>query len=208
MKRLIALFLALVMCLPLGACNISGNVATAELAETVSTDLIDFTLIDSSFTYYVSNSQSSYVKSTNVPNDTFVASTGNCFVSLTFTLTSKDRGSIAVAGSQSSDWRLDWTVKYNGKKYDLKGFDLNNNSGRRRMQFGYSAIMDPGTNTVLAVDHGSGYRLHAGETVTIRTFGVINVDPDALTDGYELTINVPNSDGKYEHFTYTVPARS
>ena len=50
--------------------------------------------------------------------------------------------------------------------------------------------------------------LRAGSTVTIRAAGVVAVDPENLTDGFELSVDVPNSKGEYETFTYAVPARA
>ena len=54
---------------------------------------------------------------------------------------------------------------------------------------------------------GSGNKLiSAGETVTLRFFGIIKLEPESLNDGFTLNVTVPNSKGEYENFQYQVPA--
>ncbi len=234
MKKTLSLLLALVMCLSLAACG-GGNDTPAQdttetpttteaptemttevptepvvklaLGETASTDLADFTLEASQFTYYVSNNSSNYYEPTEEPNPLYAASIGHCYVSLTFTITNKDRGgSISYAGS-FAEWHPNWTVHYGDNDYTVKGFDLNNNDGGYGINLSFSTIMNRETGEIIKKHDSSNYLLSAGETVTLRTFGVIGVDPENLTDGYELTIGVLNSKGEHEYFTYTVPAR-
>lgn len=45
-------------------------------------------------------------------------------------------------------------------------------------------------------------------TYSIRMFGIIEMEPESLDDGFELEVYVPNSAGEYETFVYEVPARS
>lgn len=210
MKKLPALILSLVMILSLCACGGGGaqTEATLALGEVASTDLAEFTLEDSQFTYYVSNVSSNYVEPTEEPNSLFAASIGHCYVSLTFTITNKDRGgSISYAGG-FAEWIPGWVVSYDGNDYPVKGFDLNNNAGSNYISLSYSAVMDKESGTAIG-KHGSGnYLLSAGETVTLRAFGIIDVEPEALTDGFDMTVKVPNANGEYESFTYTVPARA
>ena len=225
MKKAILFVLALAMLLSLCACGGEGTTTTnpaetttppttteppavkLSLGETASTDLAEFTLESSQFTYYVSNVSSNYVEPTETPNTLFAASVGHCYVSLTFTITNKDRGgSISYAGS-FPEWSPNWTVSYGDNDYPVKGFDLNNNAGYSTISLSYSAIMDKETGKLIKKHDSENYLLSAGETVTLRTFGIIDTEPEALTDGYELTVGVPNSKGEYEFFTYTVPAR-
>lgn len=214
MKKMIALLLALVMSLSLCACGGGNNsveetptVPTLALGETASTDLAEFTLENSQFTYYVSNVGSTYVEPTEEPNELFAASIGHCYVSLTFTITNKDRGgSISYAGG-FAEWEPNWTVSYGDTDYPVKGFDLNNNAGYNYINLSVAAVIDKESGNVLAKNGTMNYLLSAGETVTLRTFGIIDVEPESLTDGYDFTVEVLNSQGEYEYFTYTVPAR-
>lgn len=206
MKRAISLILAVMMCLSLCACGGEKGSNNLSLGQTASTDLVDFTLEHSEFTYYVSNVSTNFVEPTDEPNSLFAASLGHCYVSATFTITNKDRGgSIRVGG----EGKPVWSVSYNNADYSVKGFDLNNSAGSGGLNLGHNAaILDKTTNTVIKVNETTNYLLHAGETVTIRTFGVVDVDPENLTDGFDLTISIPNSKSERENFTYTIPAQN
>ena len=143
MKKALSLILALVMCLSLCACG--GNNDTTvptepktvptepptvkvNLGETVSTDIAEFTLLDSSFTYYATSLSTNYVAPVDEP-DYFTASVGHCLVSVTFKITNKDRGgSLSFAGG-AGNWKPNWTVSYNGADYSVKGYSLSSNSG-------------------------------------------------------------------------------
>ena len=72
----------------------------------------------------------------------------------------------------------------------------------------HAAIIDKETAANINEIDTMNWPLDAGSTVTIRAAGVVAVDPENLTDGFELSVNVPNSKGEYETFTYAVPARA
>ena len=212
MKKFLTLFLASLMCLSCVACGGNnksvGAAQTKSLGETVSTDIAEFTLEDSALTYYVSNQSSNYVEPTETPNTLYAASVGHCYVSLTFTISNKDRGgSISYAGS-FAEWSPNWTVSYNGKEYPVKGFDLNDNAGGHSINLSFSAIVDKETGNTIKKHDSNNFLLSAGETVTLRTFGIIDVEPESLNDGFEFTVGVLNSKQEYEYFTYTIPAQS
>lgn len=218
MKKIIALLTAFVMCLSLCACggNVSSKTTSPEtteetpitklnLGETAATDLVEFTLESSQFTYYVSGISTNFCEPVE-GGSVYAASLGHCYVSVTCTLTSKDRGG-SISFPNNMGWNPGWIVSYQGKEYKLKGYDLNNVDGSRSLSLSDSAIIDKETGKVIERYSLSKYLLRAGETVTIRTFGIIDVEPENLTDGYDFTVNVLNSKGEYESFTYTVPAR-
>ncbi len=54
----------------------------------------------------------------------------------------------------------------------------------------------------------SNYLLSAGETVSFRTIGILNMEPTSWDDGFDLIIDIPNSSGEYESFTYSIPEES
>jgi len=219
MKKALSLIMALALCLSLCAC--SGNsdtgtakpteppkpqIPTAQLKETVSTDIVDFTLEHSKLTYYVSNVSTNYVEATDEANDFFAAKIGTCYVSMTATITNNDRGgSLEFCGS-FSDWSAaDWSVTYNGEEYEMYGFDLNMDN-YDAISLSYGAIVDPDTGKVID-KVGSGNKLiSAGETITLRFFGIIKLEPESLNDGFALNVKVPNSKGEYESFQFEVPA--
>lgn len=178
------------------------------LGETAATDLAEFTLEKCSLTYYVSNESTNYVEPTDKPNNLFAASLGHCYVSLTFTLANKDRGGSISFADTFGEWNPDLTVSYGGEDYHVKGFNLNDNAGDYYFRLDFSAVIDRDSGKILNKHNSSNYLLIAGETVTLRSFGIIDVEPDALTDGFEIKVGVPNVGGGYEYFTYTVPDSS
>lgn len=222
MKKTISLLLALVLCLSLCACGEKEDnkptkatepapttepTVQLELGEPASTDIAEFTLDKSQFTLYVSNVSSNYVEPMDEPNELFNASIGHCYVSLTYTITNKDRGGSLDFAGTFGDWNPKFTVSYGGEEYPVKGFDLNNKDGDTFFTMAYSVVLDRNTGEILYRNDTGNVLISAGETVTYRSFGVIGIEPENLTDSYKLTVSVPNSKGEYERFTYTVPAR-
>ena len=133
MKKLLALVLAVVLCLALTACGKEKEpeIVKTALKETVSTDTVDFTLEDCQLTYYVSNNSATYVEPTEEANTLFASKKGTCYVSMTVTVTNNDRGgSISFCGNFNSWNPTEWNVKYNGETHEMYGFDLNNDNSK------------------------------------------------------------------------------
>lgn len=171
--------------------------------DTVSTDVIDFTLHSAEFSYYTSSMTNNYAMP--VPNNdvfTFTTNTGRTFVCMTFTIKSKDRGTIDVGGI-FGDWTLNFNALYGGESYEIKGFDLNDKNGSHGINLAYAAFSYDGGKT-FKENITANTLLRAGKTVTIRTFGVITVDPKDVKDVFDLKINVLNSDGENEYFIYEI----
>ena len=216
MKKAISLILALVLCLSLCACGSNGGatetteaskpeIPTAQVGKTVSTDIVDLTLEHSKLTYYVSNLSSTYVAATEEANTLFAAKVGTCYVSMTVTVTNKDRGGSLDFCGAFSDWDpADWSVTYNGAEYDMYGFDLNTDN-YDNISLSHGAIVDKDTGKVLDKVGSNNKLISAGQTITLRFFGIIKVDPASLNDGFELNVKVPNSKGVQENFKYIVP---
>ena len=174
-----------------------------ELKQMVSTDIVDFTLEGAKLTYYVSNVHSNYVEPTDKPNPLYAAKVGTCYVSMTFTVKNKDRGGSLNVGSYY--WNLaKWTVTYEGETYPIYGYDLSVNK-YPYINLSHGALIDCKTGETIKKIPTVNLLLSAGETATIRTFGIMHVDPTSLNDGFLLTVKVPNSKGEYEEFTYSVP---
>ena len=182
--------------------NTEPSIVKHTMGETVSTNIVDFTLVNSTFTYYASNVSTDYGAPTDKPNTLFSAKTGTCYVSMTVTIQNKDRaGSLDFCGKWNPG---KWTVNYNGETYPIYGFDLNiAKYPNVKLNYG-GAFVEPDTGKVLS-KVGTGNKLiSAGEEYTIRFFGIIHADPASLDDSFELTVKVPNSTGEYEDFVYTV----
>lgn len=165
MKKALSLILALVMCLSMCACGGANNtespetpktteapepeIPTAQLKETVSTDIVDLTLEHSKLTYYVSNSSTNYVEATEKANSLFAAKVGTCYVSMTVTVTNKDRGgSLNFCGGFSAWDPADWSVTYDGNEYEMYGFDLNMDN-YDNISLSYGAQVDKQTGKVI-----------------------------------------------------------
>lgn len=209
MKKFVALLLVVVMCFAFTACGSSSgkNSQKFNLKETVSTDIVDFTLENSEFAYYVSNSSSTYVEPTDKPNSMFASKTGTCYVSMTVTITNKDRGGHIDFGGYFDSWKPLWNVKYNGETYEMFGFDLNQDNSKT-ISLQYGAYVDKDTGKTISKIGSSNILIDAGETVTIRFFSIIHIEPESLKDGFDLEVKVPNSAGERETFTYTIPAKA
>ena len=217
MKKIISLFLVMIFCFSLVACGSDSaresgekkeDVVKFQLKDTVSTDIVDFTLEDSKFTYYVSNVSSNYVEPTEEANTLFASRKGTCYVSMTVTVSNTDRGgSLSFAGGFGSWNPADWKVKYNGETYEMFGFDLNS-TNVKTINLSYGALVDKETGKVIQKVGSNNKLISAGETYSIRMFGIIEMEPESLDDGFELEVYVPNSAGEYETFVYEVPARS
>lgn len=204
MKRIIAFVLSLIMLLTLCACGETEK-EKLDVGKTASTDLAEFTLENAQFAYYLDNTfmSENYLVPTVDANEVFAASLGHCLVSLTFTLTSKNRGNHIDFAGIFADWDPNFTVTYSGESYPVNGFDLNDSDGRDYFSLAFSVI-----GSEYRMSDAMSYLLAAGETVTIRAFGVVAVDPENLSDGFDLSVDVLNSKGEHETFVYTIPAKA
>lgn len=206
MKRIAAFLLALVMTLSLAACG-GGGVGTSKLAlgETVSTDIIDFSLKDAKFCYYASAVRGAGYCTPIEKTDggIFTASTGKSFVWLNFSIKNKDRGNLDFG--YSHDWPLNCSITYGGKNYPVNGFDYTDKNGRSNgLSFQFMAYSTDGGKTYK--DHGAVNNeiLDSGESMSFRVLGVVAVDPNNLTDSFDFTIKIPDSSGKNQSFTYSI----
>ena len=208
MKKIIAILLVLTMAISFVACGEKEpEIVKNNLKDTVATDIVEFTLEDSKLTYYVSNNSATYVEPTETPNTLYAAKKGTCFVSMTVTIKNIDRGgSLSFAGSFNSWNPCDWSVKYNGETYEMFGFDLNDTNAKK-INLSYGALVNKDTGKVIKRVGTNNALISAGETFTIRMFGIIKTEPTALTDGFDLEVQVPSSEG-HQNFTYTIPAQA
>lgn len=222
MKKLIALFLAMVMCLSLAACGNeptnSGNpqadngttapnenIQYYKLGDTVSTDIFEFTLNAAEFTIALNNvnDDDRYTPKAYNPQDDadnpYVAPVGHTYAAFSYTVSNLNRASCEFHNGSFA------TVKYDGKTYnsleegayflyaDKQIMDTNGNLKTEKAGEWYN---NPGRNFLLMV----------GEKTTRRACIDIAADIKDLTADVEITFAVPNSDGKKTEFTYLVSA--
>lgn len=173
--------------------------------DTVSTDIVDLTIEQASFTYYASSKvdQSWAAPLAEDSGGIFKTNKGRTFVALTFTVTNKDRNTIDIGETFQNGWDFSWKVLYKNASYNIKTFDLNNPDGNYGLSLSFSAISKDGRNTFSKYD-SSNYLLKAGETITIRTLGLVTMEPEFLDDGFDLIVNVLNSQAKDELFIYSI----
>ena len=179
----------------------NNDTMAVALNTTVTTDRVDFTLEKAQFTIACSNTvDDNYLlpKEYDAANDNsnpHVASVGKTLVALTFTITNRDRTSLNVP--DSSGWHLDWKVLYKGNEWRLK----RQGTDSYGIDFHYASVQE---------NDGSWKRsdtdnkiLQPGQSITVRTYGVLDMEPDDLSDDFVLTVNLPSSSG-YQMFDYQV----
>ena len=181
MKKTISLLLALVLCLSLVACGGGASKETYRLGDTVSTDIFEFTLDEATFAYALNNVTGENFfapKEYDAENDKsnpYVADTGKTFIAVAYSVTNTGRTTTQLYKGGF------FTAKYNGKTYAPIGVLTFNASNK--------------TDNVL---------VEAGETESHRGYAEIGVDVDNLTDSFTITVQIPNSSGKTEKFTYSI----
>lgn len=224
MKKLLALIVltivvALALCL--AGCGNSGSssaantgslssaetqheeVAKYKVGDTVSTDLLEFTLNDSQFAIALNNqlpigAEFTYDNTYYLPKDynpeadaknSYVAAKGHAFVSYVFTLRNLDRSSLELDRSSMDNDFI--SIYYNSAEYT--GSDV-------ETHYGYSVNQD-GKWSATPV---SNILLLSGETKDYRACADIPVEIDDLASPYEITFYFPNSDGSKTAFTYVI----
>ena len=181
MKKAISLLLALVMCLSLVACGGGTSKETYHLGDTVSTDIFEFTLDEATFAYALNNVKGENFfapkeyDATNDKGNPYVADTGKTLIAITYTITNTGRTTTQFYKGGF------FTAKYDGKTYPAIG-----------------------VLTLNASDKSDNVLVEAGTTETNRAYAEIGVDVENLTDGFTITVQIPNSSGKTEKFTYTI----
>lgn len=205
MKKITAIFLAIVICISLNACGSSSNSDYHKLGETVSTDIFEFTLNAAEFTVALNNikdemyfTPKEYDPNSDADNP-FVAPVGHTYVAFSYTVENLNRSS-----SEFHDGSFA-AIKYDGKKYSSMEegayFQYNDEQyldadGKLKSKKGGEWYSDPGNNLLLLT----------GEKETRRAFIDIETEIKDLTEDVEITVKIPNSEGKEESFTFLITA--
>lgn len=214
MRKILSIFLITVMCLSMVACaseeNAEEKVKESEIekyhmGDTVSTDIIEFTLDNAEFAIACDDNfnSSNYMmpKEYNADADTNnlnVASVGETLVAVTFTVKNNNRTSLDVANVFNDGWELLWNISYNSEQFELME-QFNDVHG---IKFNCAAVLEEGTDWC-RLDTLNDV-IGAGETVSYRTYGRIATEVERLDDSFEIDINIPNSKGEDEHFIFVI----
>lgn len=175
------------------------------LGETVSTDILDLTMEKAAFCYFASSSRDQLwaTPSAEDKGGIFKTNKGRTFVAMTFTVKNNDRQTLDIAESMGDGWNMNWKMIYHNTTYNIRSFDLNNKDGGYGLDLGFAAVSTDGGVTFKPYD-SMNYLLDAGKSITIRVLGIVGMEPDSLTDGFDLVVNVLNSDSNDEEFIYRV----
>ena len=214
MKKIICLVLILALALPICAC---GNSETYyQLGETVSTDIFEFTLDEADLAIALNNERNTSFflpkeyDSNLDANNSYVAPVGHTLVAFTYTVNNINRSSSEFHKGYGSFAK----ATYNGKEYGAssegggKGFEegayyLYEN---KIVMNEYKKMETYKSNTWYRFP-SNNFFLSAGNKETRRAFFDIATNVDSLNDEFYITIEVPNSKGEVESFTYIIPER-
>ncbi len=206
MKKFFVLVLALVMCISLVACggqSSTGNSSGLNVSDVASTDIVDFTILDSALAVYVGDTTDKGFLLPSEKKTNIGAPVGKSLVSVSFTVSNKDRAgylNINTSEKKENSMPLDWKLTYGGKTYDITSYMYSYD----RIGFTPAAFINGSTGEVLDTIGTNNYLLEAGKTISFRVIGVVDVEPDSLDDSFGITVKLPNSTGKQEKFTYTI----
>ena len=204
-KRIFSLILALVLCFGLCACgaekrdgpsNNDNKTATLySVGDTVCSDILQFTLDEATLAIALSNAVDNNYCSPKVfdaqkdANNPLVCGKGHTYAAFTYTIENLDRTNF--------NGRLPFvSAKYQGetsnKQVDGAQYIKSTNEWRTT-----------GNNPTSPV-YSWHFVLKVGETKTYRSFIDIPVEATDLTDEFELIVELPNSSGSTDSFTYLV----
>ncbi|MBQ6655183.1 MAG: hypothetical protein IJM79_06650 [Erysipelotrichaceae bacterium] len=206
MKKIIVFFVLLLLMIS-GCSDKQDEIQIFNPGEVVSSDIVDFKLNDAQLTYYANAHFDPKVFGLPADNETeaFVAEEGHIFVVMSFAFRNNGRASIRVGNDAESTYNLHFTVNYDGKKYRVNGHESNPATG---LSMEWSVISRiKGIDQRICISESS-VSVESEEVLYVRMIGVASFEPGKLTDSFELTVNVINSQGGYEEFTYNIPSSS
>ncbi len=133
----------------------------------------------------------------------YEAEEGKSFVTMSYSVSNIDSASsINFYGLPNGK------ITYEGNTYILKGHVWSNEDpSEDAWDLNPCGIVDEANDTVI---HNTEKHLvlRAGETVSIKIFGILDFEPNSLNDGFEFSFELPNSKNKEEKFTYVIKESS
>ena len=229
MKKRLSLILATVLILSLVACGSDngsnetpGNSVNAtlpetsnstvepeeetqyyQLGDTVSTDIIEFTLDEASMTIALSSVYDENfftAKEYDAQNDAdnpYVAPKGHTYAAFTYTVTNLDRASVKFHnGSFASVEYADeiYSELEEGAYFLYQDAEYLDSNGKLQKDEANTWHSYPSENLLLSV----------GETETRRAYVDMTVDVEDMSSDFKLIVEIPTSDGTKSSFTYLI----
>ncbi len=195
MKKFIALTLIVVMCFSLVGCGALSDSKTDsyyKIGDTVSSDILEFTLDEAALAIALNNvidenygSPKEY--DAQVDNDNpFVCAKGHTYATFTYTINNLDRtnynGVLPLVEAEYKDVVSDKQVDC--AEYTGEWKSTGNNA--TPPVYSWHFVLEPGV------------------AETYRSYIEIPVEADNLTDDFVLTVNLPASDGSTTSFSYLI----
>lgn len=173
-----------------------------KLGDTVSTDLFEFTLDEAKLAIALNNSidenffTPKEYDAQDDKNNIFVAPKGHTYAAVTYTITNLDRASTNSNGNGFGIF-----VEYDGQTY----LGIENGA-----YFLYQDDCFMDVNGKMQIEssgkwyrkRSSNYILDPGEKRGLRAYIDIGVNVANLNDGFKLIVQLPNSSGEKQEFTY------
>ena len=199
----------------------ASKTPTYGLNDTVSSDIIDFTLHRATLAYYADGSTSKLglVSTGRVTNaDTaylpiesesesllpYAANKGRVLICLEFTVKNNDRATLDIGGT-FSDWLgQDITATYQDKDYPIKSYDSHDIDGD---VFGINlshSIYSKDEGATWFANNSRNYMLKADNAITLRLVCIAGFEPTSLTDTYQLKVDILNSKKESDQFVFEI----
>ena len=164
-----------------------------ELGETISTDILEITVDSAELAFFASSvNDNTYATPVESTNGIFTTNKGHVFVCLKF-------------GVKNNFGGIPFEFYYLTDEVELPlmQFDLNNPDGSGLMNFAF-AVIGTDKDSKLTKAGSSNKLVEANEYLYVQTLGIVNTEPQNLTDSFQLKIYLPNSSGEKEVFIYNV----
>lgn len=173
-----------------------------ELGDTISTDILEITIDSAELAFFASSvNDNTYATPVENTDGIFRTNKGHVFVCLKFGIKNTDRGRVSIGDNLGIPFEF-YYLK-DDTELPLMQFDLNNADGMGYMDFTFAAIGND-KDSVLEKAGSSNKIFDANQYMYVQTLGIVNTEPQDLTDSFKLKIYLPNSSGEKEVFIYNV----
>ncbi len=203
MKKITILFVLVLVII--SGCSVKQEVVTKyNPGDVVSSDIIDFKLYGALFTHYADARFDAKVFAlpTDREEDAFTADEGHILVIMSFAIKNNGRDSIRIGNDSESTYNLQFKINYGGKEYRVNGRESNVATG---LSMKWSVINKKDEVRRICISDSS-VLVDPDEVLYVRMIGIVSFEPRRTSDSFELVINVANSSGDYDKFTYTIPS--
>lgn len=183
---------------------------TKKTGETVSTDIMEFTVKEAALGYYAIAPEA-LVGTGEIMNLSeackalkeessycyFTSSKGHCLLSVDFVFKNVDRDTCSLGG-----YTVDLSVVKDGKHSIVRGYDLNDKDGSYGIKLA-SCMKSNDGKTFYRIDTDN-ILVGAGETVEVRNVGVVGFEPDSLDGPFDIIVTLRDSKDQEKDFLYTI----